>query len=119
MLMLPGKCPAPNSPAEPGVNHRGAVLDRTSEFVFAQFLKRREGAKRRGAIQIQANVVGKIGRTIGQVGRHLPNELMTIGDLQRPVQLAFLADERERRIRNGPSAKRACAMRGINLHFIR
>jgi len=50
--------------SRPGVDHRGAVFDRSSEFVFAQFLQRREGTKRCDAAQVQVNVIGKISRTI-------------------------------------------------------
>ncbi len=89
------------------------------QLLFGHLVEWRERAERLRAFQIYPDIVGKIGWTIGQIGRHLPNELRPVLDLHRPVQFPFLADERKRRIGNGASAKRTGPVCGINFHFVR
>ena len=89
------------------------------QFVLGHRVERRERTERFGAFQVQADVVGEISGTIGQVGGHLPDEFFSVLDLHRPVQFPLLADERERRVGNGAPAERAGAVRGINFHLIR
>ena len=74
------------------VQDDGAVLRRPFQLILRYFLEWRKSAEWFGSFEIQVDVVGEVGGPIRQIVDHLPNEVSTVLDLHRPVQVPLLTD---------------------------